>query len=492
MNFVYLIICYSILLIFPIILAGQDVYSCNHFYLGSGKVRYFSENYFKKSMKTEASLLLSEFIQYQSFSGQEEDAAAYLTRIALEKDLHFQYLRSHVNDPNLAISIFPLNLGKPNYIFLHHIDVVNVAQTDQWHKDPFSGIIENGIVWGRGAYDNKGPLIATLMAMAQLGQQAIRENWPINITLLALTGEEVFSEGGAAYVADNYLTLLNPVTFIGEGPAGIKGLTKRNPQTPIFSIALNTKRALWLKLSLEYESNGHGSVPPNHYPSKDLIHGIDHILKHKSKLYFNEYNTTLLSAIGDHEKGWRGLLLKNMHLLKPFARKLINQEPLYNAFFTNTISLTHLSTSGLDQNSIPSKAYAILDCRLLPETSTEEFLDKLKNRVKNNNIKIEILKETPRATSSNESSYFYDILYQSIREKYLESSIVPIMLPATNDSNFFRIKGYPVYCLVPFIMTPDLLKCVHASNERLPVEVLEDGIDLNKNIILNLVKYYNK
>jgi carboxypeptidase PM20D1 len=492
MKLIFLLICNCYLILFSKNLIGQDGYSCDHFYLGSGNIKFFAENYFNRSMKTEASLMLSEFIQYQSFSGQEEEAAAFLIRIAIEKKLHFQYLRSNNNDPNLAISIFPLDSGKPNYIFLHHIDVVSVAATDQWLKDPFGGIIENGVIWGRGAYDNKGPLIATLMAMAQLGQQANFENWPVNITLLALTGEENFSDGGAAYVAENYLSLLNPLAFIGEGPAGIKGLTKRNPDIPIFSIALNTKRALWLKLSLEYESNGHGSVPPNHYPSKDLIHGIDHLFKYKSKLYFNEYNTTLLSAIGDHEKGWRGMLLKNMHLLKPFTRRLIKQEPLYNAFFTNTISLTHLSTSGLDQNSIPSKAFAILDCRLLPETSTVEFLDNLKKRLKNDNIKIEILKETPRAASSNERSYFYEILYQSIREKYPESSIVPIMLPATNDSNFFRIKGYPVYCFVPFILTPDLLKCVHASNERLPVVVLEEGISLNKNIILNLLKYYKQ
>jgi carboxypeptidase PM20D1 len=451
---------------------------------------FFPASYWPKNKHTlhlESTAVLSDFIQIRSIQYQEHKAAQFLSNLANDKQLISTFIESPDSTTNLAISLFPFDLQKPNFIFLFHMDVVDAF--GDWVYPPFSGHVDDEFIWGRGAYDNKGPLIAGFMALAEIRQRAVEENWDCNITLLCLAGEERFAKGGARYVAENYLQILNPVLFIGEGPAGLAGVSTRNAELPLFSIAVTSKRALWLRLSLDYSSNGHGAVPPGSYPGKDMVKAVNNLLRAKPALHFDKYNSTLLSVIGDQEKGWKGFMLKNIHVLHPLARGAVRKDPLYAAFFTNTVSLTQFITSGLDQNSIPSKVEAYLDCRLLPQTDTEEFIQWVRKKIKNPSIGIDVIKETPAAPVTSPHRATYDLIVDAVKTYFPESAVASIMLPATNDSNFFRAAGFPVYCIIPFVMTPELLKNIHAANERLPLGSFFTGIDIYQQMMSGFAAY---
>lgn len=426
---------------------------------------------------------LKDFVAIPSLSLQESDAAEYLYDLALRLGLKPTWLLSDQGDPNVLISIFDLQDEKSNVIFLHHMDVVDPGKLEDWIFPPFGAVIDGQYLYGRGVYDNKGPLMANLMAISNLANQAREEDWPINISILALCGEEIFHPGGAKYISENYLDLLKPMAFIGEGSSGVKSISKKKPDVPIFGISTISKRALWVRLELNYWSHGHGSMPPKWYPAKEMNMALHRLLNAKPLMEINAYNSNLLSAIGDLEGGLEGTIIKNLPLMKSITRRKIRKHPLLSALLSNTLTLTKFSTGPAEPNTIAPYAVAELDCRLMPGTNTDAFIDWMKTKLKNDKIQITIINETPDAPPSSANHFVYDAIVQAVQSKYPESPVSLLMLPVTNDSNFFRAKGYPVFCFVPFVMDPAYLACVHAANERLPVRTYLDGIKLSEELI---------
>jgi len=442
---------------------------------------------FKDLEISNAAFLLSQYIAYPSLDQEEEAAGLFYMHEAQNLGLHTTLLPGPNGEFNGVVSLYPLETAKPNIIFINHVDVVSAGDLSEWKFPPFEGVIAEGQVWGRGAYDNKGAAIAQLVALGEMSHRASNEDWAFNISILVLSGEERFSSSGAAYVADNYMDLLNPELFIGEGPAGLKGMIASKPDKEVFTVSVSHKRALWLRLKLEYESTGHGSVPPVNYPNKDLVTSVSRLINKKQPIEINAYNAGLLHGLGDLQGGWNGFFMKNIHILKPLASRFIRREPLYNALFSNTISLTEIKNFSDGHNSIPIRAEALLDCRLLPGQSTDDFLKKIRKQLRNEAIAIEIVKETPDAPPTHPSHMAYRMLEFAILQHYPSATVMPIMMPATIDSNFFRSKGYPVFSSVPILMTPELLKKVHAPNERVPIASLDMAVEVYKSFIINCI-----
>ena len=100
--------------------------------------------------------LLSRYVQIASVSGQEREAGNFLVQLAVENGLAVQTFGSTNSNYNVAASLYPLSSGLPNIVLLNHMDVVPPGDTSLWEHPPFSGHVEAGEVWGRGAFDNKG------------------------------------------------------------------------------------------------------------------------------------------------------------------------------------------------------------------------------------------------------------------------------------------------------------------------------------------------
>lgn len=439
---------------------------------------------------SKAAAILSEYLRLPSVRGKEEASGQYFLAAGEELGLHPQELRGPNGEFNGVLSIFPLSANKPNVIFISHLDVVDAPDSSEWKYPPYAGVIAEGCVWGRGAYDNKGAGVVQLVALSEMAAIAQAEDWPVNFSVLALSGEEYFDPAGARYVSDHYLDLLNPEVFIGEGPAGVKGSVSSKPTSEVYAISVSHKSALWIKLKLEYESSGHGSIPPNHYPNKDMVTAIHNVLSIRHPVVMNQYNASLLRGLGDLEGGIKGFFMKNIHLLKPISRRIIRREPLYNSFFSNTISLTEIKNFGSSHNSIPTKVEALIDCRLLPGQSKEKFIKDLHKSLDNPAIEVIIVKETPDALPSNPSHPVYTFMEQSIKEHRPKATVFPMMMPVTIDSNFFRSKGFPAFCTVPILMTPELLSRVHANNERVPISSLDTAVEILKTFIYRTGKHH--
>ncbi len=423
--------------------------------------------------------LLQKYVQFPSISGSEKEAGDFIKSVCKENGLHISDFGNENGNYNFAASVFPLESNKPTIIFLNHIDVVPELESEK----PYSGNIKDGVIYGRGTYDNKGVALMQLFSIIEYLNSEKHKESKYNVAFLAVSCEETQCDGGVSYVIKNHLKELNPAVVIGEGPTEITALLKGDFKNPIYGISLAHKRIFWLNLELEMNTSGHGSITPNEYANKEMVKALTKLTQKKNKIIYNDLNVGVLKSLSTHKKGIEKLLLKHPRLFKPFIASQLRKQPELLSLFTNTITLTNLYTNNKVYNSIPSKVNAYLDCRLLPGTNEIRFLKLIEKRLKNDNIKITVVKAMQKTFPSSTETIYYKNLESAITNYYPTSTILPLFLPNINDLGAFRAEGIPAYATIPIKLSREEAEGIHNKNEHLSIPLLYDGAAVYYNFI---------
>ena len=432
---------------------------------------------------TDPATLLSEYIQIRSIKGQEGDAGKFISGYCKQYGLYVKIFSDLDSSYNFTASLYPLSTGKPNIIFLNHLDVVPAEDSSDWEYPPYSGKIVNNEVWGRGAIDCKGLAVMQLLALIPYVDSAKLKDLPFNVTMLCVSGEETNSENGAGLITEKYIKELNPVVVLGEGGSGIRDAVAADTSKIIFGISVAEKRSLWLKLEVNSESFGHGAVPSDLYANKKLLRVLIKLMDEKKYVKFDKLQLAMFRQLGKLEGGMKGFVIRhiNWDIFWPLVKKKFAEgEPLHLLVY-NTFAITNISNPKGPSNQIAEKASATLDCRLLPGTDSAKFLKKMKNTV-GPKIKITVLSASPDATASEET-IFLSVLGSVIKKNYTNCEVMPILFPATTDNNYFRNKNIATYGILPVILSVDAMESVHNKNERISVENLKKGIDVFQGFI---------
>jgi len=431
--------------------------------------------------------LLSEYIQIESVTGNERQAGEFLAETSRQNGLQVRILTDTVGAFNFVASLFPLESHKPNIIFLNHIDVVPPGELDKWKYPPFSGVIVNDTIWGRGVIDVKGMAVMQLLAISEFKKSIDLTDFPYNVSLLSVSQEESTSKMGAKKVVADYFDLLNPEVVFGEGGSGVSGILESDPDAKVFCISVAEKKALWLKLKVNFPSSGHGSIPPPNYANKIMVRALDELLRTERKITFSPTTERMFRELAKSEKGIRKFALTHIKTFKPFIKAAIRRDPIILATLTNTITITNIANPGNTINQIPQEIYVYLDCRLLPETDQDLFIAQILENFHKNKVEVEIENESGRALAS-ETGKYYDDFRSSIESNFPDAKVVPILFPAYTDNNYFRQKGVPVYGINPVYLSKDLLESLHNVNERMAITDLEKGTHIYYDFLMRQVK----
>lgn len=192
----------------------------------------------------------------------------------------------------------------------------------------------------------------------------------------------------------------------------------------------------------------------------------------------------MFRRLGRAEGGFRGFFIRNINwsILAPFVRKQIENDPFFSSLITNTITVSNIYNPPGPPNQISNYAIAILDCRLVPGTSTKSFLRYIERRLDNDNIEISVISQSPEAKPSKLNN-FYKGLERAISEVYPDAETIPFLFPATSDNSTFRAEGIPSYGLIPAIVQTSDINSIHSHNERISTEVLGSGIRIYYNFL---------
>ncbi|MBA3405780.1 MAG: M20/M25/M40 family metallo-hydrolase, partial [Gemmatimonadaceae bacterium] len=327
---------------------------------------------------TESQQILSDYLRINTTNppGNEIVAARFLKQILEREGIPVQLHDSaelgsgHVN----LYARLKGNGSKKAIALVHHMDVVP-ATASEWSVDPFSGIVKDGYIWGRGAIDMKREAVAHPMAMIALKRSGV----PLNrdIVFIANADEEFTSTGALTFVK-NHADLLKDVEYI------ITEATEnsvRNGKVDYFSVGVAEKRTFWQRLTVKGVPS-HGSRPTAQNPVPRLVAALNKIAEYETPLHVTPGVDKFFRDISRLYPQPRRAWLANVSraLQNPVARKWILSDVYWNAYLRNTISLTALNGSN-KTNVIPPEASAEIDIRLLPDTDPAAMLATLRKIV---------------------------------------------------------------------------------------------------------------
>ncbi len=441
-----------------------------------------------KEWPQETNNIAASLIRYRSFSGKEKAAMEYLKQKALDMQLQVQQWDASIDNVNLAVSVFPLNQKKPNIILLSHIDVVNATDSIEWRKPPFSGLVEEDTLWGRGALDMKGIAAMQLMAVKLMADDFKKNYKDWNLTVLFVGDEEAGGKNGGDFITKNYLDSLNPLIVLGEGGGGFSEILPSKPGKQVFFVSQSEKRSLWIKLSINHKVRAHSSVPSSETANKILMRAVSRIEDEPPIIIFDKTTKKMFQDLGKLNGGIKGWVLShiNSYPIRPFRRSILQRNPFLLSLVTNTYQFTRFENSELPPNVIPNKASVYYDCRLLPGVKTDRFIRRLKIKIRNPKIKISIEDQSPE-NPTTQNPLLFKALQTALQEQYKECSVIPVLFPATTDNSFFRAYGIPAYGILPILLNNEMVDSVHGINEYIPLKNLHQGVEAYCTIIKKIL-----
>lgn len=334
-----------------------------------------STNKFENNTKLMSTVhLLSDYVKIPSETGAENDAAYFLIDYCIEKQLFVKVFNDEEGCVNFAASLYPLDSGKPNIIFLNHTDVISCGDKDKWTYPPYSGTISDNKIWGRGAFDNKGLAITQLAAIEQFIAISQVVSLPYNVTFLSVSGEETGGSTGSALVSKNFKVIFNPSVVIGEGGSGMNNVALVKDNKSYFGISICEKSLIWLELKCIYMGAGHSAIAGHESANTHMINALAKLANRRIRIKSTPEVRLMFASLGNEIGGLKGYLVEHINwvMLKPVLKYFSSRNTELESVLSNTITISSIGKENPNPNRINQEARAVLDCRLLPGTTPEE------------------------------------------------------------------------------------------------------------------------
>lgn len=397
--------------------------------------------------------------------GNEAPAAAYLADLLHSEGIPTRQIVSRTGRVSLMARLEAAAPGAGAIVLQHHIDVVPVGEG--WSREPFAADLADGVLWGRGAADDKSLGIAHLAAFLDLHRS--KASLTHDVIFLAVADEESGGGEGMGWILEHHPDLLADVVgALGEGGSN---RTSRG-RAVWWGVEVAQKRALWLRATVRGR-RGHGSTwNPGSAPHK-LVRGLARLLERPVELRVSPPVRTYFEAIAPFEgRNFRESL---PHLEEHLAgtREGFVLRPGMPSYLADSVQVNQLE-AGSRINVAPGSASALIDVRLLPDTDSEAFLADVRERL-GKDVDVEVLLESPESPPSPTD----DPLYRCLEGALLPegSPVVPAFIPGVTDSRYFRERGIPAYGFSPFIIDSFDLMGIHGADEKIPVERFLEGVE---------------
>ena len=371
-------------------------------------------------------------------------------------------------------------------LLLAHLDVVE-AKREDWARDPFTLVEENGAFYARGAVDDKAEAAIWVDTLIRYRQENFR---PLRTIKLALTcGEETSGAlNGAQWLSQNRRDLIDAAFALNEGATGELGA---DGQRVALEIQAGEKTSQNFRLEVT-NPGGHSSRPVKDNAIYRLAAALTRIQAYEFPAQFTDGNRAYFSGMARLQaaKGENDVAAAMQALVKDpndaQAIALVSaKDPSWNATLRTTCVATMLD-AGHATNALPQRARANINCRIFPGVAQETVRQQLEQLVADPKVKVTTL-ET-RGPSSPPPPLTREVLgpvEKLAAEFWPGVPVLPILQPGATDGQFLNAAGIPTYGFEPVFVGPDLGN-IHGLNEYVSVESLLQG----REFLYRLIKIY--
>jgi acetylornithine deacetylase/succinyl-diaminopimelate desuccinylase-like protein len=403
-----------------------------------------------------------------------------------DSDLHLFAAPDHPKEGGL-VAIYPGKDPKLKAILLlAHIDVVE-AKREDWTRDPFKLVEENGSFYARGASDDKAEAAIWVDTLIRYRGENYRPRRTLKVALTC--GEETAGAfNGAEWLTRNRRELIDAAFALNEGAAG-------ELDTSGHRIALEVEAGEKFPQNYRLEvtnKGGHSSRPVKDNAIYHLAAAVTRISAYEFPAQFTDGNRAYFAGMAKIQaaKGETEVAnAMNAFLKNPGDTQALSlvsaKDPSWNATLRTTCVATMLD-AGHATNALPQRARANINCRIFPGVSTETVRAKLEELVADPAVKISS-PETRGPTSSPPplTPEVMAPIEKLTAEFWPGVPVLPILQAGATDGEFTNAVGIPTFGVEPVFMGPDLGN-IHGLNEYVGVKSLLEG----REFLYKLVKIY--
>jgi acetylornithine deacetylase/succinyl-diaminopimelate desuccinylase-like protein len=444
------------------------------------------------ALGAEVQELLARLIQFNTVNppGNELDAQRYLADHLTQAGFECELLGAEPERPNLVARLRPAAASAaagPTLCYLGHVDTV-LADPHEWTHDPWSGVLADGFLWGRGALDMKSQVAAEIAAAASLARSGWRPARG-ELLIVAVVDEETGGALGAEWITKNHPEKVRCDLLINEGGGGVFEYDGRR----CYGLCCAEKGVFRFKVLTDGVA-GHASMPGMGVNALlKMAPVLERFAARQPSYLPTEEPLAFLRGIGEDADDLAGSIAR---LRAADPRLAIMFEPMLGVTFTPT----RISASE-KVNVIPSRAELRVDCRVPPGLGEQAVQDGLAEVLggdmdadtdtgSGRPWRIEFTEQVV-GNRSPLGTQLMDAISGWIGERDAGAEVVPLVLPGFTDSRHFRL-AFPECVAYGFFPQrhQTLLESaplIHGADERIDVRDLTFAAEMFRDLATRLL-----
>jgi acetylornithine deacetylase/succinyl-diaminopimelate desuccinylase-like protein len=368
--------------------------------------------------------------------------------------------------------------GRPIDV-MAHMDVVT-ARPEDWERDPFKLIEENGFFYGRGVLDVKGGVTSLVATFLRLKKEHFV---PTRDLIIVFTGDEETTQDTTQDLVKNHRDLVDAEYALNTDGGG--GTLDEKTGAPR-SYNLQTAEKAYADFELTtHNPGGHSSLPRADNAIYDLADALEQLRGYAFPVMSTDTTRRYFEIIGPTVGGALGEAMARFAQdpTDAAAAAALAQNPSYVGM-TRTTCVATMLRGGHAQNALPQSATANVNCRIFPGVPIDSVHDTLQ-QLAGPAVTVTTM---GHPTSSPASVLRPDVVAavtRAVHERHPGIPIVPIQESGASDGLYFRAAGIPTYGVAEFFIK-DSDVFAHGLNERLPVKSFYDGLEYWHSLLTQL------
>ncbi len=426
---------------------------------------------------------LSRMIQCETVSvpgeAQREKFLAFHRVLESQFPLVHARLEKTEIDGNLLFFWKGKSSEKP-LVLMSHQDVVPAE--GNWDRPPFSGMIADGKVWGRGASDTKCSVMAFFQAVEELLEEGYEpEN---DVYLSSSCTEEWAGDGCPKLVAELKRRNVRPWIVCDEG-GGIIAEPMGGIHGNFAMIGVFEKGKADVRFTARSDG-GHASTPKPHSPIANLAAFVHDVETHRVfRRRLPKEVAAMFETLAPYASFPMKWIFGNLWLFRPVLLQVLPAiSAQAGAMIRTTIAFT-MQTGSAACNVMPQEATVSANMRFIPHQGMEESLEIIKRRARKHSLETEVLSASDYTPSADLGGDAFRMLCRVVEETFPGCPASPYVMTGATDARFYQEICGHVFRFAPVIYGPEQMKGMHGLNENIGIDCLPGAVDFYRNLIRN-------
>ncbi len=355
-------------------------------------------------------------------------------------------------------------VGDPTVLMAHY-DVVPVNE-EMWEKPPFDGVLEDGVLWGRGTLDTKVTFNGVLTAAEHLIGEGFT---PEKDIYFAFSGGEEINGEGAVHIVDWFEAQgITPAMVVDEGGAVVENVFP-GVSAPCGMIGIAEKGMM----DVEYTAlsgGGHASAPKPKTPVDTLARACCRLVDHPFKAHLTPPVAKMFDTLGRHSTFVYRMIFANLWLFGGVLDLICKKSGgELNALMRTTVAFTQMSGSTA-ANVIPPKATMVSNIRLNPMDTMDTAKATIEKTIDDDTVQVNILHGINPSRISRTDCVGWERVATAVASTWRGCIVSPYLMVQCSDSRHYGRISDRVYRFSAMDLTSEERATIHGNNERIRLD----------------------